>query len=111
MEKERFNQIIDFIYVDYLKTHEDNFLFLEDEMNLTKEQFVEKLTNNYGFGHSFDILITKFELTFDDKIRWVMKNTDVELENLYIVEEVYKPTTPTKLVRLKYKNEQIEFYE
>lgn len=35
------------------------------------------------------------EMTFEEKVQWVMKNTDVEMENLYITEEVYKPTTPT----------------
>lgn len=34
-------------------------------------------------------------MTWEEQIQWVMKYTDVELENLYIVEEVYKETTPT----------------
>jgi thymidylate synthase len=36
------------------------------------------------------------ELTWEEQVQWVMKNTDVELENLYIVEEIAKPTTPTR---------------
>ena len=46
-------------------------------------------------------LITEREtrlMTWEEQIQWVMRNTDVELENLYIVEEVYKETTPTKVV-------------
>ena len=46
-------------------------------------------------------LITEREtrpMTWEEQVQWVMRNTDVELENLYIVEEVYKPTTPTKVV-------------
>lgn len=34
-------------------------------------------------------------MTWEEQVQWVMKYTDVELENLYIVEEVYKETTPT----------------
>ncbi len=34
------------------------------------------------------------EMTWEEQVQWVMKNTDVELENLYIVEEVAKETTP-----------------
>jgi desulfoferrodoxin (superoxide reductase-like protein) len=34
-------------------------------------------------------------MTWEEQIQWVMKYTNVELENLYIVEEVYKETTPT----------------
>jgi hypothetical protein len=46
-------------------------------------------------------LITEKEtrpMTWEEQVQWVMKYTDVELENLYIVEEVYKETTPTKVV-------------
>ena len=46
-------------------------------------------------------LITEREtrpMTWTEQVQWVMRNTDVELENLYIVEEVYKETTPTKVV-------------
>jgi len=34
------------------------------------------------------------EMTWEEQVQWVMKNTDVELENLYIVEEIAKDTTP-----------------
>ena len=34
------------------------------------------------------------EMTWEEQVQWVMKNTDVEMENLYIVEEVAKETTP-----------------
>ena len=37
----------------------------------------------------------KTPMTWEEQVQWVMKYTDVELENLYIVEEVYKETTPT----------------
>jgi thymidylate synthase len=33
-------------------------------------------------------------LTQEEKIQWVMRNTDVELENLYIFEETLKSSTP-----------------
>jgi thymidylate synthase len=36
------------------------------------------------------------EKTWEELTQWVMKNTDVELENVYIVEEVYKETTPKR---------------
>ena len=43
-------------------------------------------------------LITESEtrlMTWEEQVQWVMKHTDVEWENLYIVEEVAKETTPT----------------
>ena len=33
-------------------------------------------------------------LTFEQKLQWVMRNTNVEMENLAITEEAYKETTP-----------------
>jgi len=51
------------------------------------------------------------EMTWDEKVRWVMNNTDVEMENLYIVEEVDKDTTPTHVVTLQVGEEIIVTYE
>jgi hypothetical protein len=50
-------------------------------------------------------------MTDEERIQWVMKNTDVELENLYIVEEVHKPTTPTIITTMKYADETVVIYE
>lgn len=41
------------------------------------------------------------ELTFEEKIQWVMKNTDVEMENLYITEEACKESTPKRAISLQ----------
>lgn len=111
MNKERYNQIIDEVYDYYLETHHHEPFILEEEMDLTKEEFIKEITNNYGFGFLFGIQLIKKELTFEQKIQWVMRYTDVEMENLYITEEAFKPTTPTKLIRLFYKGEEIKIYE
>jgi len=54
---------------------------------------------------------TSRALTWEERVQWVMKNTDVEWENLYIVEEVYKPTTPTHLVTTQIDEEIVTTYE
>lgn len=51
------------------------------------------------------------EMTWEQQAQWVMKNTDVEWENLYIVEEVAKDTTPTHMVTLQVGEEIIVTYE
>ena len=51
------------------------------------------------------------EMTWEEQVQWVMKNTDVEWENLYIVEEIAKDTTPTHLVTLQVGEEIIVKYE
>lgn len=51
------------------------------------------------------------EMTWEEQVQWVMKNTDVEWENLYIVEEIAKDTTPTHVVTLQVGEEIIVKYE
>jgi hypothetical protein len=111
MKNEKFNQVIDEVYNHYLETHKDEMFILEDEMDLSKEEFIKKATNNYGFSFLFGLEFRERNLTFEEQIEWVMRNTDVEMENLYITEEVYKPTTPTKIVTLFYKGEETKFYK
>lgn len=41
------------------------------------------------------------ELTFEEKIQWVMKNTNVELENLAITEMAYDDSTPKYAISLQ----------
>ena len=53
----------------------------------------------------------KREMTWEERVQWVMKNTDVEWENLYITEEVYKDTTPTHIVLIQVGEEIITTYE
>lgn len=54
---------------------------------------------------------TKREMTWEERVQWVMKNTDVEWENLYIVEEVYKKSTPTHIVTTQIGEEIVTTYE
>ena len=53
----------------------------------------------------------KRRMTWEEQVQWVMKNTDVEWENLYIVEEIYKDTTPTHIVTTQIGEEIITTYE
>lgn len=53
----------------------------------------------------------KREMTWEERVQWVIKNTDVELENLQITEEVYKDTTPTHIVLIQVGEEIITSYE
>ncbi len=50
--------------------------------------------------HMFHQVWTR-ELTWEEQVQWVMRNTDVEMENLYITEEVYKDTTPKRAISLQ----------
>jgi hypothetical protein len=50
------------------------------------------------------------EMTWEEQVQWVMRNTNVELENLYIVEEIAKPTTPTHIITTQVGEEIVTTY-
>jgi thymidylate synthase len=50
------------------------------------------------------------ELSLEERIQWVMKNTDVDLENLAITEEVYKETTPKRAISLMWNQRSVDTF-
>lgn len=48
------------------------------------------------------------KLTWEEQVQWVLKNTDVELENLYIVEEIAKDTTPKRAIALQWYQRSVD---
>jgi len=54
---------------------------------------------------------SKRPLTWEEQVQWVMKNTNVEWENLYIVEEIAKSTTPTHVITSQIGEEIVRTYE
>jgi thymidylate synthase len=48
------------------------------------------------------------ELTWEEQVQWVMKNTDVEMENLYIVEEIAKDSTPKRAISLMWNQRSVD---
>jgi thymidylate synthase len=50
------------------------------------------------------------ELTWEEQVQWVMKNTNVEWENVYIVEEVAKPTTPKRAISLMWNQRSVDTF-
>jgi thymidylate synthase len=60
----------------------------------------DELIGNLGDVHLYSNHIEQAkeqigrEMTWEEQVQWVMRNTDVEMENLYIVEEIAKNTTP-----------------
>ena len=121
MKNEKFDQIIDEVYKHYQETHEYEPFILDDEMGLTKEDFVKKATNNYGFGFLFGITLNERELSYDERFRIAYK--DLELRKKLESESkmlnypdghnkvMNEDNIPTKVITLFYKGEEIEVYE
>jgi thymidylate synthase len=58
--------------------------------------------------HGFQIYTR--ELTWEEQVQWVMRNTDVELENVYIVEEIAKETTPKRAISLMWNQRSVDTF-
>ena len=62
----------------------------------------DELVGNLGDVHLYSNHIEQAkeqigrEMTWEEQVQWVMKNTNVELENVYIVEEIAKDSTPKR---------------
>ena len=69
---------------------------LAREVNMMPDQLIGNLGDTHLYLNHLDQAKEQIgrELTWEEQVQWVMKNTNVEWENLYIVEEIAKETTP-----------------
>ena len=94
---------------------------------LTKEEFLEKIktdrefNNKYGRKHitegkmvlppcHYGFQVYTRELTIAERIQWVLKNTDVEIENVAITEEAFAPTTPKRAISLMWNQRSVDTF-
>jgi thymidylate synthase len=50
------------------------------------------------------------ELTWEERVKWVMRNTEVEMENLAITEMVYAESTPTRAISLMWNQRSCDVF-
>jgi len=127
MKTEEFNKIIDEVYNHYLETHQYEPFILQEEMDLSKEDFIKKVTNNYGFGQLFGISLNERELTASERISYkntkeinfldsnelfdfIKSNVTIDLDN-ETHKECDKYNIPTKVITLFYKGEETQYYK
>jgi thymidylate synthase len=61
----------------------------------------DELIGNLGDTHLYNNHVEQAkeqigrQMTWEEKIQWVIKNTDIEMDTVLITEESYKKTTPT----------------
>jgi hypothetical protein len=128
MKNEKFNQVIDEVYNHYLETHKDEPFILQEEMDLSKEDFIKKVTNNYGFGQLFGISLNERELGNKERIELAFKSiesTDGNSAALLwelscqgkkeseIMETLNNSprNIPTRVITLFYKREETQYYK
>jgi hypothetical protein len=114
MKNEKFDQVIDEVYKHYQETHQYEPFILKDEINLSKEVFIKKATNNYGFSQLFGLTLNERELSFNERKKIYEKEFvgGFEVKNNDWLESKLKTRDiPTKVITLFYKGEEIVSYE
>ena len=68
------------------------------EVNMVPDELIGNLGDTHLYSNHIESVKEQIgrEMTWAERVQWVMKNTDVEMENLYITEEVYKDSTPKR---------------
>ena len=112
MSKKKYSVILGVAWERYVDSHyipgnPEGKLLSEQLMSVipmrhNRESFEEEVLKNPNFAIQWGLEVDERKMTWEEQVQWVMKYTDVELENLYIVEEVAKPTTPTKIITVGY---------
>jgi len=88
--------------INDLKTNPDSRRLMVNAWNVGELDQMVLPPCHYGFQ------VYTRELTWEEQVQWVLKNTDVELENVYIVEEIAKPSTPTRSISLMWNQRSVD---
>jgi len=90
--------------INDLKTNPDSRRLMVSAWNVGELDQMVLPPCHYGFQ------VYTRELTWEQQVEWVMKNTNVELENVYIVEEVAKETTPKRAISLMWNQRSVDTF-
>jgi thymidylate synthase len=90
--------------INDLKTNPDSRRLMVNAWNVGELDQMVLPPCHYGFQ------VYTRELTWEEQVQWVMKNTNVEWENVYIVEEVAKPSTPKRAISLSWNQRSVDVF-
>jgi thymidylate synthase len=90
--------------INDLKTNPDSRRLMVNAWNVKELREMVLPPCHYGFQ------VYTRELTEEEQVQWVMKNTNVEWENVYLVEEVAKSTTPKRAISLMWNQRSVDTF-
>jgi thymidylate synthase len=94
IDPEQIDQIQNLI--NDLKTSPDSRRLMVNAYNVGELDQMVLPPCHYGFQ------VYTRGLTWEEQVQWVLKNTNAEMENPYIVEEIAKESTPTRAISLMF---------
>jgi thymidylate synthase len=94
IDPEQIDQIQNLI--NDLKTNPDSRRLMVNAYNVGELDQMVLPPCHYGFQ------VYTRGLTWEEQVQWVLKNTNAEMENPYIVEEIAKESTPTRAISLMF---------
>ena len=90
--------------INDLRTNPDSRRLMVSAWNVGELHQMTLPPCHYGFQ------VYTRELSWEEQVQWVMKNTNVEMENLYIVEEIAKDTTPKRAISLMWNQRSVDTF-
>ena len=109
MNKERYNQIIDEAYENYVKQNDDT-VGRCDLWTLKKEEFINNCKIDSVFSEKWGLKIEERELDMFE--RWELANLTPNMSEIdYCNKLCDEHNVPTKIITVKYNNKTIESYE
>ena len=122
MSKERFNQIIDEVFINYCQTKIEKTSTGEIWISyaghygiISKEDFICKIKTDNEFSEKWGLKIEERELSLEERhqisLSRIGHNGIADRDNISWHETYNKTGIPTKLITLTYKNETVITYE
>jgi hypothetical protein len=124
MNKERYNQIVDEVYKNYVDklSYNENDCFADEDINkpnktfipYNQEEFINKIKTDKEFSERWGLKIEEQELSHDERIILMNKKlgvTDTLPQYYNTDDEMDKNNVSTKVITVTYNNEIIKIYD
>jgi hypothetical protein len=109
MNNERYNQIIDEAYINYVtKLAKTSYLSLRERLEV--EEFISLIKQSKEFSEKWGLKIEERELSLEERNDIYKKQWEPGASEL-IHDRFDALNIPTKLITVTYKDEKIEVYE
>jgi hypothetical protein len=120
MTKERYNQIVDEVYKNYVNKTDDDFIKSDITLPpsyypIDKEVFINKCKTDKEFSERWGLKIEERELSTIERMvyygkHYMKEHESMSFDNLTKI-DYDELNIPTKLFTITYNNETIEVYE